>query len=668
MKSRFTPAAISESEIWSRDAFSFQEALRHSGDIVYRFDVKNMKFDYVSESVADIFGFPPQELLVLSAADTLDRFHPDDLDCLRQTWKRMKYMRQTEDAVFSIEYRIRDRDGKYRWHSDKWVVLRDEVGHPKYIIGCARDISAQKEDEEKLREANDRLQSVMDNIEEDVNVIAPDGTVLWHNEDLRGSGKIYQGQKCWKVFEGRQERCAHCVHPAILADGKPRDYEGHTPGRGGGAPRVWLVRAVPMRNEKNEIYAILETAIDITEKKKQEKERFEFESNLRQVQKLESLGIMAGGIAHDFNNILASILGNASLVLSDLPEDSPFVQSLSEIEAAARRASKICHQMLVYSGRGFPNIAAVNLNRVVFEISSLLKVTISKRITLKYELKEPLASIMADTTQISQIIMNLLTNAAEAIGDREGHICFSTGEMECNRSWFQGAHLPQDIVPGRYVFMEVKDTGCGMREETLHRMFDPFFTTKFTGRGLGMAVVLGIVRNHKGAIKVESAPGAGTVFRVVFPLSDEVSENIRESPNVIPPKIGAGTVLLVEDEDAVRLVCKRMLERGGFKVLPAENGRRGIELFRLHENEIGCVILDYSMPDMTGEEVFLVLKKINPDVRVLLSSGYSDLAFDRLTGMGVTGFLDKPYEYSTLIDEVLAVQNSASGVSTIKRR
>lgn len=648
--------AISNSGIRSRrGAFSLQEALMQSGDMVYRLDVKQMKFDFLSESVADMFGSPASEPFMLSVAETLARFHTDDLDCLKQTWKKMRYMSQAEDVSFSIEYRIRDRDGEFRWHSDKWVVLRDEAGHPEYIIGCARDISEQKVIEQELREANDRFQSVMDTIEEDVNIIAPDGTVLWHNATRNRAGKACQEQKCWKVFEGREERCSHCVHPAILADGKPRDYEGQTPVKGG-EPRIWWVRAVPMRNEKNEIYAILETAIDITEKKKQERERREFESNLRQVQKLESLGIMAGGIAHDFNNILASILGNASLMLSDLPEDSPHKPSLHEIESAARRASQICHQMLVYSGRGLPNISAINLNRVVLEMSSLLKVSISKRITLNYELKEPLASIMADVTQISQVIMNLLTNAAEAIGDREGTVNFSTGEMACERFWFQGAHHSPDIVPGKFVFMEVRDTGCGMSDETIHRMFDPFFTTKFTGRGLGMAVVLGIVRNHKGAIKVDSTPGSGTVFRVVFPLTDMPAENGKKSTgDAVQSKIGTGTVLLVDDEDSVRSICKRMLERGGFKVLAAEGGRKGIEIFRMHEKEIACVILDYTMPDMSGEDVFRVLKEINPDVRVLLSSGCSDLPSDRFVKMGIAGFLEKPYEYSNLIDEVLAV-------------
>jgi PAS domain S-box-containing protein len=518
MKPTLMQAEIIESEIWSRDAFSFQEALKHSGDMVYRFDVTHMKFDYISKSLADILGSSQPDSLVLSVADTLDRFHPDDLGSLKQAWKQVRGMCQTQDSAFSIEYRIRDREGEYRWHSDKWVVMRDEIRHPKYIIGCARDISAQKENEQKLREANDRLRSVMDNIEEHVNIIAPDGTVLWHNEGRSGAKEVQQGQKCWKVFEGRQERCSHCVHPAILSDGKPRDYEGQTPGKGG-VPRTWWVRAVPMRNKDNEIYAILETAIDITEKKRQEKEQAELESNMRQIQRMESLGIMAGGIAHDFNNILTSILGNASLVQSGLPEDSPLIQSVSEIEAAARRASEICHQMLVFSGRGLPNFTAINLNRIILEMASLLKVTISKRITLKYELSEPLSSVMADATQVSQVIMNLLINAAEAIDDHDGHICFSTGEMHCDQGWFQDTHFSKDIVPGKYVFIQVSDTGCGMNAETLQRIFDPFFTTKFTGRGLGMAVVLGIVRNHKGAIKVESSPSFGTVFRVVLPLS-----------------------------------------------------------------------------------------------------------------------------------------------------
>ena len=384
---------------------------------------------------------------------------------------------------------------------------------------------------------------------------------------------------------------------------------------------------------------------DITARKAAEEQRWQLEQQMQQTQKLESLGVLAGGIAHDFNNLLTVILGNASLALDELPSMSPARDSLRVIEKTALRAAELCRQMLAYSGQGRFVIETIHLDELICEMASLFKSSLPKKATLDLNLADALPPLRGDPSQIRQVVMNLVINAAEALGDRSGVVTVSTGAMQCRPDDLAGAYREERLTEGMYVWLEVSDTGCGMNSETQRRVFEPFFTTKFTGRGLGLSAVLGIVRGHQGALQVVSTPGQGTTFKVLFPAAPPVGPQSASPPRApLGTWQGMGIVLLVDDEDSVRTLGARMLERIGFQVLVASDGQEALELYQVRQGEIVLVLLDLTMPYMDGEETFQQLRCFDPQVRVVMTSGYTETEMAlRFTGQPRCGFLQKPY-------------------------
>ena len=310
--------------------------------------------------------------------------------------------------------------------------------------------------------------------------------------------------------------------------------------------------------------------------------------------------------------------------------------------------------MLAYSGKGRFVIQAVSLNDLVSEMEQLLSASTSKKAVLTRSFAADLPSVMADATQLRQVVMNLITNASEAIGDREGTIALRTGAIMCDSDYFSDAigDLEQH-APGRYVFLEVADTGVGMEAETLARIFDPFFSTKFAGRGLGLAAVLGIVRGHKGALKVSSQPGQGTTFRILLPAENAVLER-RAIVNGSPRDFrGHGLVLVADDEAGVRSLARHILERAGFSVITAANGREALDLYRAHGREIRMVLLDMTMPQLDGEACLLALRELDPSAQIILCSGYAEQdVLARFVGKGLAGFLQKPYRAADLLGKI----------------
>ncbi|PIW47121.1 MAG: hybrid sensor histidine kinase/response regulator [Zetaproteobacteria bacterium CG12_big_fil_rev_8_21_14_0_65_54_13] len=368
---------------------------------------------------------------------------------------------------------------------------------------------------------------------------------------------------------------------------------------------------------------------------------------LEHTQRLESLGILAGGIAHDFNNILTAIMGNAAMAERGLSDASPARVQLSRITESSRRASELCRQMLAYSGKGRFVVKPLNLSLLVAEMTRLMEVSIGKNVQLTYQLDESLPMVEADAAQIQQVVLNLITNANEAIGEQSGVISFSTGVMQADADYLSSSVTRKALPEGRYVWLEVSDTGCGMDAATAEKIFDPFFTTKFTGRGLGMSAVLGIVRGHHGALRVFSEPGQGATFRMLLPIAQDSSASASLSVDAIAVEhgpFGEGVVLVVDDEETIREVAVLMLEEIGFATLTAVNGQDAVDIYRQHAGEIVAVLLDMTMPKMDGSECFYALRRINPDVKVVLSSGYSEEeATTRFIGQGLGGFLHKPY-------------------------
>jgi PAS domain S-box-containing protein len=428
---------------------------------------------------------------------------------------------------------------------------------------------------------------------------------------------------------------------------------------------VWVYGvAAPLRDAEGQLTGCIGILLDITTRKQSEQKRVELDARLQQTQKLESLGVLAGGIAHDFNNILMAVLGNVDLALLDLPEAHPARVYLADVEKATCRAAELCRQMLAYSGKGRFVIERVNLNDVIDEMARMLEISVSKKATLRYGFAANLPPIEVDVSQLQQIIMNLVINASEAIGERNGTISIVTGAMECDRAYLRNTWLKQELPEGLYVYLEVSDSGCGMKPEVFERMFDPFYTTKFTGRGLGLAAVLGIVRGHKGSLKVYSEPGRGTTFKVLFPPASGDAVELPGASPVQKPWQGHGTLLLVDDEETVRILGKQMIERLGFRCLTAADGEEALDCFRVHADEITVVLLDLTMPHMDGEETFRELRRLKPDVRVVMSSGYNQHdVTQRFAGKGLAGFIQKPYRMALLTEVLRAAIEGTGGDS-----
>jgi signal transduction histidine kinase/CheY-like chemotaxis protein len=396
----------------------------------------------------------------------------------------------------------------------------------------------------------------------------------------------------------------------------------------------------PLRDVRGRPSGTVGVSIDITMRKRFEAEREAAQAQMLQRQKLESLGVLASGLAHDFNNLLAVIMGNASHVLSS-SRDPKLADRLNDVVTAAQRASELTRQMLAYAGKAPVNTRPIDLGCHVREIARLLESSLPKKVQLVFDIDDGLV-IDADVAQVDQIVMNLVINAAEAIGDASGAVTVRVLPRDVTRHELQGLSPPTELRPGRCVVLQVHDTGGGMDATTVARIFDPFFTTKLAGRGLGLAAVLGIVRSHHGAIRIDTTPGAGSTFEVLFPVSERVVMSASAAP--IEVEHGAGTILVVDDERSVRRMVREILVEAGFHVLEAADGREAIDVFRVHADEIAAVLLDVNMPGMGGDEAFAVLRTLRSDVPVVITSGYDEHeATRRFATAGRTGFLKKPY-------------------------
>jgi PAS domain S-box-containing protein len=374
------------------------------------------------------------------------------------------------------------------------------------------------------------------------------------------------------------------------------------------------------------------------------------ENQLRQAQQMESIGRLAAGIAHDFNNLLAAVLGHASFMRLHVSADSPLQPSLDCIEKASNRAAELCKQMLAYAGKGTYSVEELEANALVNDTVSLIKISISKKISLNLVRSPQPVRIKADVAQVRQVLMNLVLNAAEAIGDQPGSIVIRTSTLKPTPETLAAAVFKPKSVAKEYVQIEVVDSGSGMSKETQQKIFEPFFTTKFTGRGLGLAAVLGIVKAHNGLLQLSSQPGKGTTFKILMPLLEGAA--IAPRPEAVPATElwhGSGTVLLVDDEASVRESTRNLLTELGFTVLLAENGEQGLHTFGSHVKEIVAVILDLTMPRLNGEEVFEQIRKMRPQLPVLLSSGYNEEnTMEHFIGKGLSGFLQKPFSINEL--------------------
>jgi PAS domain S-box-containing protein len=611
------------------------------------------------------------------------------IDCNEVAYRRLGYSKQElfETSIFAIDpsvtaatwsgffaelrqQKFKHFESVYRTKGGGSIPMDVQVTHisfagKEYLCGVARDIGERKAMEDRLRksEANlNRAQSV-----------AKLGSWEW---DPASGQVVYSGEIC-TIFGIDRDHCTGGLS-AILEDliypedrelvlaakerarqtgvGQTVEYRFRHPD----GSLHWIRAIGEFIREPGRPVTLMGAVQDITVNKRLEQERLGLERQVLHVQKLESLGIMSGGIAHDFNNLLQVVLGNLDLSLMILPEEATVRRNLEQAVIATVRASELSGMMLAYSGKGILATKKLNLSDLLRENGAVLSAATGNSAPLKLSLHHSLPPVQADATQLLQVVMNLISNSSEAIDGAGGSITLATGVAEFDQISLNASKLEEKLPAGRYVWAEVRDTGCGMDETTQYKIFDPFFSTKFTGRGLGMSAALGIMRAHQGAIMLESTLGAGTSIRLLFPVAADPQQPCQTLPEGVPDAPAAAgerdTILIVDDEEMIRTLSVAMLEAFGYETLVATDGEKALEIFRSEGSRISLVLLDQSMPTMDGLEVFKQMRRIRPEVKVLLASGFSEQEVSaRYRGLGLNGFIQKPFNTKHLSDEVLRI-------------
>ncbi len=636
----------------------------------------------VNDRICEIVGYTREELLTKSFQDIT---HPDDLEA---DVDHARALAAGEIASYGMEKRYFHKDGHVVWVWLSVGLIRDDRGAARHYVSQIEDITARKRGEHYLEaeravatalaemptvaEAWSRVLEAIGTtmewehgeawlVDEDAQVLVCAGT--WSaNPDVQPfaetkgfvfkkgeglPGHVWQQSRPGWVADALSEpsfvRAAQARAVGLKSGvGLPLISRGGTIGT-----ICFFSRRLRQRDpELLDLMSRLGRQIgEFFARRRDEAERQALELQLLEAQKRESLGVLAGGIAHDFNNLLVGVLGNASLLREELPAGSPLRELAEQIELAATRAAGLTRQMLDYSGKGSFVVAAIDVSRAVAETVQLLRPALPRHARVELDLEPDLPPVRADPSQFGQLVMNLVTNAAEAI-DKGGGILVRTAALDADRTLLDGFRFGTELEPGSYVLIEIADEGRGMDTGIVERMFEPYFTTMFSGRGLGLAASLWFVHGHGGALRVASAPGAGTTMSVLLPASAHERAPL---VSAAAAPAGAGTVLVVDDEQIVLDVAEKGLAVGGYTVLTANSGDTALECFALHRDEIVCVLLDLTMPGRSGDDVLRALRAIDPHIRVVLSSGYSPDAVDPSAAVE---FLQKPYTLAELLQIV----------------
>jgi two-component system, cell cycle sensor histidine kinase and response regulator CckA len=582
---------------------------------------------------------------------------------------RTRVMEQLRASVrtgdpFALDCRIRDARQTIRTLHVRGHVLADGHGHITRSVGVVVDITTEAAAREQQLAQERQLARAQE--------IARIGSWTWEfsTQSLSWSAEFYRimeldphtvapsQEALWPLISTEDRERLRVAHEACITHDTPVDlrYRLHLPD---GRERHVHARAELLRSATGRPLAIVGTTQDVTEQVHAAEERARLEAQVHHAHKLESLGLLAGGIAHDFNNLLVGVLSNASLALLDLDEQAPARQVVLEIERTAQRAADLTRQLLAYSGKGRFVVEPLQLSALAGEMAQLLRTVVSKDAALELELDDTLPPILGDATQLRQVIMNLITNASDALQGRRGTVTVRTRRHDGVHIDPSALHFGADAArSGETVCLEVIDTGIGMTRATAERIFDPFFSTKFTGRGLGLAATLGIVRGHHGAISVESTPGRGTRFVLRFPVT--ATRTAAEAPTAAPvAERHRGRVLVVDDDSVVRSVATALLARRGFEVLSDPSGQAALDRLSAPEVDVRFVLLDLTMPGLTGIEVLQRLRTVERDAgrtptTVFLMSGYSEQEVTSGAGdLAVAGFLQKPFTIAD-VDTLLA--------------
>lgn len=590
-----------------------------------------------SEETHRIFGTDPATF-ARTHEGFLARIHPEDRAAAAEVFERSFATGET----LQCEHRILMNDGRVKFVSERWQIFPDDSGKAARAIGTCRDVTERALAEGRIRSTAALLRAVADGTSDAVFVKDIEGRYLFINAAAanfmgRPADQII-GQDDSVFFDGESARIIRENDRRAIEAGHPITEEEHL--NPGGETRIFLATKAPYRSADGSVVGVIGISRDITEKKS-------LEAQFLRAQRMESIGTLAGGIAHDLNNVLTPIMMSIDLLRTE--ESDPLrCEILEAIEVSARRGADMVKQVLSFARGVDGRRLEVEIGKVVAEIRKIADETFLKSISVITDVSGDPGLIVGDPTQIHQVLLNLCVNARDAMPDG-GVLSIRVSNLDVDEQY---AATNIDAEPGRYVVVEVADTGFGMRPEVIERIFEPFFTTKELGRGtgLGLSTTLAIVKSHGGFVLVNSKPGAGTVFRVFFPAARGTAD-VAALVNVRPLSEGKGeTILVVDDEIAVREITRQTLELHGYQVILASDGAEATALYAMRKDEIDAVFTDMMMPTMDGAAALLAIRRINPDALLIAASGvHTEAMVEKAVAAGVSHFLPKPYTAETLL-------------------
>jgi PAS domain S-box-containing protein len=603
----------------------------------------DLRYLRINERLAAMNGVPACEHLGRSIWDVMPETAPAVAPLLAR-------ILESGQPVVNWQFRTGKPAPAPRDYLASYYPVKTAGGKILGVAAVVQDITELKRVERALRESEQRFRALIESSSDGFVLLDAAGKVLYSGPPVLGyAHQEFLGRKIFEVVHPDERPRLHkSLFELYRQPGRVITIEVRVRHRDGSWR--WVECVAKNLSADPVIGGIVVNYRDVTERKR-------LEEQLRQTQKLESIGVLAGGVAHDFNNLLTGVLGNAHLALDALPPEHPASSYIADVAKAAESAASLTQQLLAYSGKGRFVIEPMDLSDLTRRLMSLVRTSIPSGVQLQLDLAADLPAVEGDPGQLQQLVMNLVINAAESIGEgRGGAVRVATGLQVLEEEHLPATLDAVQVPPGHYVFLQVQDNGAGMDPEIRSKIFDPFFTTKFSGRGLGLSAVLGIVRGHRGAIQLESVPGQGTTFRVLFPPSSRPP--VRPvNPVVAPrPPRATGTILIADDEDIVRRTAQKVLERQGYSVLVARNGREAVEILRQRGGEVAAVLLDLTMPVLGGEEAVRELRSIRPEVKIVLSSGFDEAEVTRrFAGQGLSGFIQKPYTLAQLAEKIRAV-------------
>ena len=596
-----------------------------------------------NKSLHDVVGRPITDFL-----------HPEDHESVLT---QAEDVTQTGESVWGMPVRYITPEGRRKQHEMLANRTRLMIDGEPVTLTIALDVTEQNQMIRDIRQQHRMLDVILSSSPAGIWMRDQAGKLQFVNDayaEMIGVDKkaLLQAADDYTLVASEEANARKASDEICRSSGSTyRSSEFYT--AADGTSMVCEVIKVPLFED--DIYqGLVGFSLDVTKRVEAEIERSEVQKKALEAQHLESLGVLSGGIAHDFNNLLAVILGNASLIRKSLPQDSREFIFMQRIEETSKKAASLCQQMLTYAGKGALNMQPLELSKLVHDMSVLLEVCLLKNVSVDYKLQTNLPYFDGDVAQIQQLVMNMITNANEAMREHGGRILLHTYSVDLEEGGVEVAGISQcvgEVKQGTYVCLEVSDEGCGMNQATQQRIFEPFFTTKFTGRGLGMSSMLGTVQGHGGLITLESELHKGTTFRIFFPISLNGKEKKIEGEG-IPQMSHAeerGKVLVVDDELVLLDTVQAMLEDLGYETFLAENGKQALEIYQAKKDEINIVLLDMTMPEMDGKTCATELLKLTPDLKIIIASGYAqEDIYKQFKGMHLAGVVQKPYDFQRL--------------------